>query len=91
MGCIGCRTSARRGPWTALLVSALLTLLSACNRETETPAPEVRPVRTVTVARRDIGETASFTGRIEAENETRLSFRIGGRMVERNANVGDQV
>jgi membrane fusion protein, multidrug efflux system len=66
-------------------------LVSACQRETEAPVPEVRPVRTVTVAKRDIGETVTFTGRIEAENETRLSFRIGGRMVERRANVGDQV
>ncbi len=91
MACIARRNSIRRGPWTALLVPALLTLLGACSRETETPSPEARPVRTVTVAKRDVGETASFTGRIEAENETRLSFRIGGRMVERNANVGDQV
>jgi membrane fusion protein, multidrug efflux system len=91
MAYIGYRASTRRTPRAALLVPALLSLLSACSRETETPAPEARPVRTVTVAKRDVGETASFTGRIEAENETRLSFRIGGRMVERNANVGDQV
>jgi len=66
-------------------------LVSACQRETETPAPEVRPVRTVTVAKRDTGETVTFTGRIEAENETRLSFRVGGRMIERNVNVSDKV
>ena len=41
--------------------------------------------------KRDVGETVTYTGRIEAENETRLSFRIGGRMIERGANVGDQV
>lgn len=78
-------------PRTALLVSGLLAILAACNKESETAAPEARPVRTVTVAKRDIGETVTYTGRIEAENETRLSFRISGRMVERNANVGDQV
>jgi membrane fusion protein, multidrug efflux system len=65
--------------------------LSACQPAPESSSPESRPVRTVTVAKRDIGETVSFTGRIEAENETRLSFRIGGRMVERSANVGDRV
>jgi membrane fusion protein, multidrug efflux system len=76
-----------------LTIAALTAgaLVSACQRETEPPAPEARPVRTVTVAKRDVGETVTFTGRIEAENETRLSFRIGGRMVERRANVGDQV
>jgi RND family efflux transporter MFP subunit len=66
-------------------------LLAACQRETEATSPEVRPVRTVTVAKREIGETITYTGRIEAENETRLSFRIGGRMVKRAANVGDRV
>jgi RND family efflux transporter MFP subunit len=65
--------------------------LIACSREPETPTPEVRPVRTVTVVKRDTGETVAFTGRIEAENETRLAFRIGGRMIERSVNVGDRV
>src|SRR5262249_10821380 len=46
---------------------------------------------TVTVVKRESGETVAFTGRIEAENETRLAFRIGGRMVERAANVGDRL
>src|SRR5215467_6815928 len=72
-----------------LAVSALL--LAGCQRETEASAPEIRPVRTVTVAKRDIGEVVSYTGRIEAEIETRLSFRIGGRMVARSVNVGDRV
>ncbi len=71
--------------------AVLSALLAACGQKSETAAPEARPVRTVTVAKRDLGETITYTGRIEAENETRLSFRIGGRMVERRANVGDQV
>jgi len=66
-------------------------LLCACQREAETPVPEIRPVRTVTVAKHAIGETVTYTGRIEAENEARLSFRISGRMIERSVNVGDQV
>jgi membrane fusion protein, multidrug efflux system len=66
-------------------------LLCACQREAEAPAPEIRPVRTVTVAKHAIGETVTYTGRIEAENEARLSFRISGRMIERSVNVGDRV
>jgi len=77
-----------RGPLAALIASFLL---AACDRDTEAPAPEPRPVRTVTVAKREIGETVAFTGRIEAENESRLAFRIGGRMIERFVNVGDRV
>jgi len=74
-----------------LTLAAAAVLLAACRPETEASAPEARPVRTVTVAKRDVGEALTFTGRIEAENETRLSFRIGGRMVERSANVGNRV
>jgi membrane fusion protein, multidrug efflux system len=73
----------------ALAVAAIA--LAACQPETKVQAPEVRPVRTVVVAKRDVGETVTFTGRIEAENETRLSFRIGGRMVGRSVNTGDRV
>ena len=75
--------------WPVVLTAA--TLLAACGRESEPGAPDVRPVRTVTVEKRNVGETVAFTGRIEAENETRLAFRIGGRMIERSVNVGDRV
>ena len=72
-------------------LTAAAVLLAGCSPDAETAAPEVRPVRTVTVVKREIGETVTYTGRIEAENETRLSFRISGRMIERSANVGDRV
>ena len=75
------------------LTIPLLALVSlpACQREGETPAPEVRPVRTVTIVKRDAGEAVTYTGRIEAETETRLAFRIAGRVVERSVNVGDNI
>ena len=74
-----------------LLAGLALALLSACQPEADTAPPQVRPVRTVTVVKRDVGETVSFTGRIQAENEARLGFRIPGRMIERPINVGDHV
>src|SRR5262249_5871427 len=36
-------------------------------------------------------ETVILTGQINAENEASLSFRIGGRIIERLGNVGDRV
>src|SRR5262249_53176567 len=63
-------------------------MLGACRPEAETAPPEVRPVRTVTVVKRESGETVAFTGRIEAENETRVAFRIGGRLIQPAAQVG---
>ena len=74
-----------------IAASVALALLSACQREAETPAPEVRPVRTITITEREAGETITYTGRIEAETETSLAFRIAGRMIERKANVGDNI
>jgi RND family efflux transporter MFP subunit len=74
-----------------LLTAPLFVSLAACQPEAETVPPQVRPVRTVTVVKREIGETVSYTGRVEAENEARLAFRIAGRMIERSVNVGDQV
>jgi len=76
-----------------LTIAAMMAgaLLSACQRESETPAPEVRPVRTVTVVKREVGETVTYTGRIQAETETRLAFRVAGRMIERSVNIGDSV
>jgi len=83
----------REGWPRGLALFTLMTtlLLTACDSDTVAPALETRPVRTIIVAKREVGETVSFTGRIEAENQARLSFRIGGRMIERSANIGDAV
>jgi len=70
---------------------ALLALLAAC-KPVEKPEPEpIRPVRVTTVESREGGETVSLTGQVEAQEEVNLSFRVGGRMIERSVNVGDQV
>jgi membrane fusion protein, multidrug efflux system len=73
-----------------LLLPAIIAL-SGCHKEAEASAPEVRPVRTITVAIQPAGETVELTGHIEAENEAALGFRISGRMIERLVNVGDRV
>src|SRR5262249_59801969 len=83
----GCSDHRTRSRGLLLLTAPVFISLAACRPEAETAPPEVRPVRTVTVVKRESGETVAFTGRIEAENETRLAFRIGGRMIERAAKV----
>jgi RND family efflux transporter MFP subunit len=75
----------------ALLALAALTLLSACGPDAEEAAPEIRPVRVVTVEERVGGDVVSLTGTIQAEKEVNLAFRIDGRMTERLVGVGDQV
>jgi RND family efflux transporter MFP subunit len=73
------------------LTLALPVLLSACSQEAETSAPEARPVRTVTVQKREAGVPITLTGRIEAEDEVSRSFRISGRILESDLKVGDRV
>jgi RND family efflux transporter MFP subunit len=77
--------------WFAWCPLAASLLLTACQQEPKAEAPEVRPVRTMTVEKRKIGEGVSLTGQIQAENEAALAFRISGRMTERLVGVGDRV
>lgn len=77
-------------PVAGLTLCAAL-LLGACERDNEAEAPQVRPVRVVTIAKGDRGDVFSLTGDIQAEDEASLAFRVSGRMIERLANVGDLV
>jgi membrane fusion protein, multidrug efflux system len=77
--------------WVWLLAPAIALVLVSCKQDTKAEAPEVRPVRTVTAARGEAAETVVLTRHVQAEDEPALAFRIGGRMIERPANVGDRV
>jgi RND family efflux transporter MFP subunit len=74
-----------------LLLLILPTMLMACRPEAETTQSIARPVRTV-VAEKSVGSTPiTFTGRIEADDEVALAFRISGRVLERDVSLGDKV
>jgi RND family efflux transporter MFP subunit len=75
----------------ALIAIAPALLLAACQRETDTAVPAARPVRTTTVEKRESGKPLTFTGRIEAEDEVIVAFRISGRLLENNGKLGDRV
>ena len=74
-----------------LLLPVLAVGLVACEPPKQAEAPAPRPVRTVTAALLAAGDTVVLTGHIQAEDEVSMAFRIGGRMIERPVNVGDQV
>jgi RND family efflux transporter MFP subunit len=75
-----------------ILLSALSSFgLTACREESESTAVEIRPVRTVTVEKREAGIPLVLTGRIESADEAALGFRISGRMIERSVGVGDRL
>ena len=74
-----------------IAVAALIAAVAAGCDKPVPPAPQVRPVRAVTVERQADGETVSLTGHIRAKDEVSLAFRLDQRMIERLVNVGDVV
>ncbi len=81
----------RRAPPLLAALLALGPLLAGCGEQAEAPVPVVRPVRAIELATRDSSVPIVLTGRIEAEDEVALAFRIGGRLVERPVAMGQTV
>lgn len=75
----------------ALMALMALVVLSGCSPEADTAAPQPRPVRTVTIEQRAAGASVTLTGRIEAEDEVALAFRISGRVLENDRKLGDRI
>lgn len=75
---------------TAGTLIALAAGVAACEKKVAR-TPDPRPVRTVTVDAQADGETVSFTGQIRAKDQVNLAFRVGGRMVERHASLGQTI
>lgn len=81
-----------RGPIQALLVAVVLPLvLTTCGSEPEVASFEGRPVRTVVAEKREAGAPIVLSGRIEAEDEVTLAFRISGRLLENSLRLGDRI
>jgi RND family efflux transporter MFP subunit len=93
MAMCGSRTTPGRVLTLALVAAASSLLLAACGREAETKkeAAPPRPVRTTTVEKREARTPLTFTGRIEAEDEVSVAFRISGRLLVNDARLGDRV
>jgi RND family efflux transporter MFP subunit len=75
----------------AIGVLVLTFAVSACKKEETAAAPNIRPVRTVTVEPREAGETVSLTGEIQPRYQADLGFRVDGKILERPVDVGTQV
>jgi membrane fusion protein, multidrug efflux system len=69
----------------------LLLALAACKKEEQAAAPDIRPVRTVTVEPSEAGETVSLTGEIQPRYQADLGFRVNGKILDRPVDVGTQV
>jgi RND family efflux transporter MFP subunit len=72
-------------------MSSIALVLAGCGRKADDVVESPRPVRTVTIDKRTAGLPIVLTGRIEAEDEVTLGFRIAGRLLENSLKMGDQV
>ncbi|CAN7512512.1 efflux RND transporter periplasmic adaptor subunit [Acidovorax sp. Leaf78] len=82
----------RSSPWPrrSLLVLATAALLAACSR----PAPPEEPVRSVKLLTVGVGALQSsleYSGEVRARVESRLGFRVAGKIVKRQAELGQRV
>ena len=64
--------------------------LAPCSKPESVPEP-VRAVRTLTVGSDSAGGSYEFAAEVKARTESRLGFRVGGKIVRRNADLGDSV
>ena len=82
-----------RIPRQPALAAALLaaTLLSGCEpKQAATPEP-VRPVKVMRAEVKPATRAVTYSGVVKARREASLSFRVGGKIVERVVNIGDRV
>jgi membrane fusion protein, multidrug efflux system len=71
------------------LLAAAAALVACAKQE---PAPEpIRAVRTLTVAADSAGGSHDYAAELRARTESRLGFRVGGKIVSRPAEVGQKV
>lgn len=75
---------------TILTLLLAAGLLSACSKPQ--PAPEaIRAVRTLTVSSAPSVGVLEYAAEVRARTESRLGFRVGGKLVRRQVNLGDSV
>lgn len=65
-------------------------VLTGCSKPAPAPEP-VRAVRTMMVGTATVGASQEFAAEVRARTETRLAFRVPGRLIQRSAEVGQRV
>lgn len=77
-------------PFIALTLVAAALALSACSRPAPTEEP-IRAVKVVTVGLDGMHAGSEYAGEVRAQIESRLGFRVGGKIVRRQVELGQQV
>ena len=71
-------------------LAALVTALVACSKA-EAPQEPLRSVKLLTVAGSDLNLGGEYAAEVRARVESRLGFRVGGKLVQRPAEPGQRV
>ena len=74
----------------ALLVALAAVAMAACSK-TETAPDPVRAVRIITITAQTAGGAYEYAGEVKSRTESRLSFRVSGKMLKRLVDLGDTV
>ncbi|PIG09946.1 RND family efflux transporter MFP subunit [Comamonas sp. 26] len=84
--------SSRRhaAPLLALSIVAAAAMLSACSKKEPLPEP-VRAVKLVTVGEGAIEAAQEYSGDVRAKVESRLGFRVAGKITKREVELGQHV
>jgi membrane fusion protein, multidrug efflux system len=85
-------TSLRRNPpsLAGALAACFFLLLAGCSKPVE-KAEDIRPVRVLKLGAANASITTEFSGEVRARIESRLGFRVGGKIVARKVDVGSTV
>jgi membrane fusion protein, multidrug efflux system len=94
---MGFNTNGRRlasrgavGVWGVLAVSLALVALSACTKPEPAPEP-IRAVKVLTVRTEAVGTLHEYAAEIRPRTESRLGFRVAGKILRRSVEVGEHV
>ena len=75
---------------TAVMLIAAALVLTACSKPAPTEEP-IRAVKVITVGVEGMLSGAEFAGEVRARVDSRLGFRVGGKIVRRQAELGQRV
>jgi RND family efflux transporter MFP subunit len=81
----------RNTSFCVMTAVGIATLCSACGHQETVVEPQLRPVRTEVVTLSGVERERTFSGTFRAGIESRLSFRVPGRVQRLNVSVGQSV
>ena len=88
-GATSCKKNIFSLPLLAVALAVAL-VLSACTKAAP-PAAPVRAVKVITVGSSALSTSTDYAGEVRARVESRLGFRVGGKIMQRQAELGQRV